>query len=76
MSMTSIETLKKMLEALPETVQDRAVEHLREYLEEITDDLRWDEQYTASSKELSDVARKVRSEIADGETEPMDLGRL
>ena len=32
MSSSAIATLVKMIESLPETLQDRVVEHLREYI--------------------------------------------
>ena len=39
MSSTAIATMTKMMESLPEPVQDQVVEHLREYLEESQDAL-------------------------------------
>lgn len=76
MSAATIETVTKMLEALPESVQNRAVEHLREYLEEISDDLRWDESFERTSDKLADAARVAREQLNVGKTEPFDLERL
>lgn len=76
MSTAAVETLTKMLEAFPESVQDRAVEHLREYLADITDDLRWDESFERTSEKLAETARRVREQFKNGETEPFDLERL
>ena len=73
MSTATIETVKKMLEGLPRSVQERAVEHLREYLEEVTDEMRWDESFTKSSESLSEIAEVVQKDIADGKTKPMDF---
>ena len=42
MSSTAIATVTKMLESLPEPAQDQVVEHLREYLEDLQDELQWD----------------------------------
>lgn len=76
MSTATIETITKMLESLPDSVQDRAIEHLREYLEEITDELRWDESFARTSDKLIDAARAARQLFKDGKTEPFDLERL
>lgn len=37
MSAPAIETVVRMMEALPEPAQDQLVEHLREYLADFTD---------------------------------------
>jgi hypothetical protein len=76
MSTATIETITKMLESLPDSVQDRAIEHLREYLEEITDELRWDESFARTGEKLAEVARGVRQQFKEGKTEPFDLERL
>ena len=39
MSSPTITTMIKMMESLPERVQDQVVEHLREYLEDLRDEL-------------------------------------
>lgn len=72
----TIETLTKMLENLPDSVQDQAIDHLREYLDEITDELRWDESFKRSDDRLSEIADSARQEVANGKTAPMDFDRL
>jgi hypothetical protein len=42
MSSAAIFTVIKMLESLPETAQEQVVEHLREYVEDVRDELEWD----------------------------------
>jgi hypothetical protein len=76
MSTATIETVKKMLEALPDSVQERAIEHLREYLDEVTDEIRWDESFEKSSNRLAETAKGVKRDIANGKTTPMDFDRL
>ena len=76
MSTATIETVTKMLEGLPQSLQDRAVEHLREYLEDVTDEIRWDESFARTSEKLADAARIAREQFKNGETEPFDLERL
>jgi hypothetical protein len=65
-----------MLESLPESAQNDAVEHLRQYLEEITDELRWDESFTRTSEKLGEFARDVRRQIDEGRSEEMDFDKL
>lgn len=76
MSATTAATLTKMLQALPEPVQDRVVEHLREYIENLRDELQWDEQFAASQPKLARAARKAREQIAQGHSKPMDVDAL
>lgn len=76
MSTTTVVTVTKMLEGLPQSVQDRAIEHLREYLDEISDEIRWDESFANSSDKLTLAARGARDRFKDGQTEPLDLERL
>jgi hypothetical protein len=76
MSTATIETLTKMLESLPEPAQNQAIEHFRKYLEEITDELRWDESFARTSDKLVEFARQARKEIEQGKAEDMDLSRL
>jgi hypothetical protein len=42
MSSKAIATVQKMLESLPEEAQERVVEHLREYILDLQDELEWD----------------------------------
>jgi hypothetical protein len=76
MSDTSVETLTKMLEALPESSQERVIEHLREYIEDLRDEAEWDERFRSSRAGLADAARKARRQIEEGLAEPMDAESL
>ena len=73
MSTATIETVVKMLETLPAPTQERAVEHLREYIEDLKDEARWDGQFDKSSKKLVEAARRAKAEIAQGKSAPMDF---
>jgi len=42
MSSPAITTVVKMLESLPEAMQDHVVEHLYDYLADLQDELQWD----------------------------------
>ena len=76
MSTATIETVVKMLEALPELARERAVEHLREYIEDLKDEARWDAQFEKTSAKLSEITNKARKEIAEGKSTPMDFDKL
>lgn len=76
MSTATIETVVKMLETLPVPTQERAVEHLREYIEDLRDETHWDAQFDRHSAKLSEAAGKAREEIAEGKSVPMDFEKL
>jgi hypothetical protein len=73
MSTATIETAVKMLATLPTPIQERAVEHLREYIEDLKDEIVWDSQFNKSSAKLAEMARKAKREIADGKALPMNF---
>ncbi len=76
MSSTAVATIVKMIEALPEPTQNQVVEHLREYLEDIRDERRWDETFAKTQAQLAAAARRAKEQIADGQAKPMDYDRL
>lgn len=76
MSTATIETVAKMLETLPAQAQERAVEHLREYIEDLKDEARWDAQFETHSTKLSKIAKEAKKEIAEGRAVPMDFEKL
>jgi hypothetical protein len=76
MSATTITTVTKMLESLPDAAQDRVVEHLRDYIESLRDELKWDQAFPRTSSKLMEAARRTRQEIAAGQAQPMDVEQL
>lgn len=76
MSTASVATVAKMLEALPEPAQERVVEHLREYIEELRDELKWDNSFKRTQPKLAEAAQRARQEIAEGKAQPLDYERL
>ncbi len=76
MASNAVTTVTQMMESLPETMQDRVVEHLREYVAELQDELRWDIAFNNTQDQLVAAARRAKQEIAEGKAEPMDLDRL
>ena len=73
---SSITTIIRMLETLPQPTQDRVVEHLSEYIRDLEDELKWDAQFNAKNAELVAAARRAKAEIAQGKSEPMDYDQL
>jgi hypothetical protein len=65
-----------MLESLPDAAQDRVVEHLRDYIESLRDELKWDQAFQKTSSKLMEAARRTRQEIAAGQAQPMDVEQL
>ena len=76
MSSTAIATVTKMMESLPEAAQDQVTEHLREYLQDLQDEVRWDTLFKKTQQQLVATARRARQEIAEGRAIPMDYDRL
>ena len=46
-----------MMESLPEDKQDQIVEHLREYIQDLQDEQKWNESFNKSQDKLIAVAR-------------------
>lgn len=76
MESTAIATVVKMLESLPTSVQDQVVEHLREYLADLQDELEWDSLFKRTQPQLVVAARRAKQEIAEGQAEPLDYDQL
>lgn len=76
MSSTAITTVVKMLESLPETVQEQVVEHLREYLADLQDELVWDEMFKRTQPQLVAAVRRAKQEIAEGQAQSLDYDKL
>jgi hypothetical protein len=65
-------TILKMLETLPEPIQDRVVEHLREYIKDLRDEASWNESFSRTEGDLAAAARQARKEVAEGRATPLD----
>ena len=76
MSSPAITTMIKMMESLPECVQDQVVEHLREYLEDLLDELRWDRTFQGTQSQLMAAARRAKQAKAQGQARPLDTNQL
>ena len=76
MSSNAIATLVTMMESLPTDVQDRVVEHLREYIEDLQDEIQWDKSFHKTQPQLIAAARRAKQEIAEGRAKPLDYDQL
>ncbi|MCY4570250.1 MAG: hypothetical protein OXD49_18330 [Candidatus Poribacteria bacterium] len=76
MASNAIATITRMMETLPEALQSQIVEHMREYIAELEDELRWEASFNKTQEQLIAAARQAKQEIAAGKAEPMDLDRL
>ena len=76
MPSATITTVITMLESLPEPMQDQVVEHLREYLADMQDELVWSAQFKRSQPQLIAAARRAKQQIAEGLAQPLDYDQL
>lgn len=76
MASTAIVTMTKMMETLPESAQEQALEYLRAYIAEMQSEQKWDRLFSQTQDNLIAAARQARKEIADGKAKPMDFDRL
>jgi hypothetical protein len=76
MSSATITTIVKMVESLPDDLQERVSEHIREYITDLEDEQRWDSSFQRSQTNLVAAARKAKQKIVEGKSVPMDYDRL
>ena len=76
MSSAAIATVIKMMESLPEVVQEQVVEHLRVYIEDMQDEAQWEAAFKKTQQQLADAAKRAKREMANGRAKPMDYDRL
>ncbi len=76
MSSAAITTVVKMMESLPEDLQNNIVEHLREYVEDLRDEMQWDTKFQKTQQQLVAAARKAKQDIAEGKAAPLDYNQL
>ena len=69
-------TVVKMIDSLPEAVQERVVEHLQDYIADVHDEMEWNESFAKSQDKLIAAAKKAREDIAQGLATPLDLEQL
>lgn len=70
------ETVTKMIEALPESLQERVLEEIKSIIAEALDEAEWQTQFERSEKKMVAMARKARQALKEGKTQPMDYEKL
>jgi hypothetical protein len=76
MSSPAITTIIKMVESLPDELQEQVVEHVRAYLAELEEEKLWATSFKRTENNLVAAARKAKAEIAAGLSSPMDYEQL
>ncbi len=76
MSSENITTVIQMMESLPEAAQAQLIDHLREYIENLRDELEWDNLFEKTQSQLINAAQQARQDIAAGKAQPMDYDQL
>jgi hypothetical protein len=76
MSSPAITTIVKMVESLPDQLQEQVVEHVRVYLAELAEERRWETSFKQTENNLVAAARKAKQEIASGLSTAMDYEQL
>ncbi len=64
MSSASITTIVTMIETLPDDLQEKLVEHIREFITDLDDEARWESSFNRTRSNLVAAARQAKQEIA------------
>ncbi len=76
MLLATIATITKMIEALPEAMQTQVADHLRDYIQSLQDEAKWDETFQQTQSQLAAAAQRARREIEKGQASTMDYQQL
>ena len=76
MTSAAIATVVKMMESLPFDVQEQVTEHLREYIDDLQDEIQWNESFQRTQQNLIAAAKRAKQEIAEGQATVMDYDQL
>ncbi|MFM7575363.1 MAG: hypothetical protein ACKO5Q_00245 [Microcystaceae cyanobacterium] len=76
MSSENIATITQMIESLPETAQTQLIEHLREYIANLQNELEWDNLVNKTQTNLIKAAKQAKQEMAEGKAQPMNYEKL
>ena len=61
-----------MVEFLLSDAQEKLVDHICDYIAELDDEMRWDDSFKRTKTSLIAAARRVKQEIAEGRSMPMN----
>ncbi|WP_293125952.1 hypothetical protein [Microcoleus sp. bin38.metabat.b11b12b14.051] len=58
-----IDAVIKIMESLPETLQQQVAEYLKEYIEDLKDELQWEESFKKTQPQLVAAAKQAKQEM-------------
>ena len=73
---TSMATIEKMLESLPEEARERVLEHIREYILDLQDELKWNGLFQETQEALAKAAQRTKKEEKEGKATPLKIEDL
>jgi hypothetical protein len=73
MSAEAITTVVKMMETLPDNAQSQVVEYIKNYIADLQDELRWDENFKKTESNLIQKARLAKQQMTEGKAQPLSL---
>ncbi|MBE9201498.1 MULTISPECIES: hypothetical protein [unclassified Nodularia (in: cyanobacteria)] len=76
MSSAPITTVVKMMESLPIEVQNQVADHLRDYINDMQDEIQWSESFQKTQQKLVAAAQRAKQEIAEGQAKALDYEQL
>lgn len=76
MSYARIATITKMVETLPDPMQERVADHLMEYIQQLQDEMKWDQAFDRTQSQLSAAAKQAKQQIENGAAIPLDERQL
>ncbi len=76
MSQENIATVIKIIESLPDVQQERVIDHLREYIADLEDELQWDQSFQKTQDKLVAAAKLAKQQISEGKAQAMDYDQL
>jgi len=76
MSSPPITTLVKIMETLPVSLQERVTDHLREYINDLQDEIKWDNSFAKTQSKLVEASKLAKQEIAEGKAVALDYEQL
>lgn len=76
MSSPAISTVVKIMESLPENAQNRFLEHLREYIQDLEEELKWEKSFKKTESNLIAASLRAKQQIAEGLSKPMNYDEL
>ena len=64
------------METLPVSIQERVTDHLREYINDLQDEIKWDNSFVKTQSKLVAAAKLAKQEIAEGKAVALDYEQL